>query len=270
MINKGLSAILLSILIVCFFSFTEVSADENKPVISLNNASVIQGNSVTLTLSISTTIPYSALEIYILYDTTHFKADSVTHLSLFNDVNHQKDAQIDSDHQVKYIFVSTSNVTLSGNLLNIRFTTLNDANIDTFVVNVAINGMYDENSNSIEANTSNGSITITEKIVPIKSVSFNRSINKTQLQIEDLIVFTISSSNLQSMAASNFEMIFDHNHFEFIKVDYGSALKTLDVLIDINTNTRGLVLIAFANIDGLSQANPLMTFTFKVKADIDI
>jgi hypothetical protein len=270
MINKGLSAILLSILIVCFFSFTEVSADVNKPVISLNNASVIQGNSVTLTLSISTTIPYSALEIYILYDTTHFKADSVTHLSLFNNVNHQKDALIDSDHQVKYIFVSTSNVTLSGNLLNIRFTTLNDANIDTFVVNVAINGMYDENSNSIEANTSNGSITITEKIVPIKSVSFNRSINKTQLQIEDLIVFTISSSNLQSMAASNFEMIFDHNHFEFIKVDYGSALKTLDVLIDINTNTRGLVLIAFAKIDGLSQANPLMTFTFKVKADIDI
>ena len=270
MIHKSVSAILLSILLVCFFSFTNVSAEEVKPVISLSKDSVTQGNDIYLSLSISSEVPFAALDISILYDTTHFKAVSFDHGYIFNGINHQKDAFIDTNHQLKYIFVTESNFTASGTLLNIRFSTNQDADINTFAIYVAINGMYDENSNSIDANTSSGSITIIEKTPITKSIYYYQSMSQTQLEQDQTLTFQIYSYDLQAMAASNFELIFNHNHLEFIGVDYGSALKTQDVLIDMNTNTRGLILIAFAKTNGLSQANPLFTFTFKVLANIDI
>jgi hypothetical protein len=248
----------------------QVSAEEVKPVISLSKETVIQGNDVYLNLNISSEVAFAALDISILYDTTFIKAVSLQQGYLFNGINHQKDAFIDTNHQVKYIFVTDTNVTVSGTLLSIRFQTLNDADLNTFDVYVGINGMYDENSNSIEADTSHGSVKIIERQTPTKSSYYYQSISKSQLQKDDTFTFQIYSYDLSSMAASNFELIFNHNHIEFLSVDYGSVLKTPDVLIDINTNTRGLVLIAFAKTNGLSQANPLLTFTFKVIADIDI
>jgi len=271
MIRLGIRLILLSILAVCFFAFTEVSAEEvSKPIISLSRETTIQGNDVYLSLSISSEVPFAALDISVLYDTTHFKAVSFDHGYMFNDISHQKDAFIDTSHQLKYIFVTDTNVIKSGTLLNIRFSTEDEADLNTFIVYVAVNGMYDENSNSIHADVSNGSIKIIEQTAPTKSTSFYQSISQSQLQKDDTFTFQIYSYDLLFMAASNFELIFNHTHIEFLSVDYGSVLKTPDVLIDINTNTRGLILIAFVKTNGITNANPLLTFTFKVIADADV
>lgn len=270
MIKVFVKIFLLSILTLCFFSFSQIQAEVAKPVISLTNVTVTQGNNVGMTLRISGQVPYSALDISILYDTTHFKASSFSYSSLFNGISHQKEAVIDSNHQLSYVFISASNVTLSGDLLYIQFSTVNDAPIDTFVVYVGVNGVFDEALVAIDTTSQNGSITFIEKVIPIKSANFSRSISKTQLRQDETFTFTISSSNLALMAASNFELIFNHNHIEFVDVSYGTVLRASDVLIDLNTNTRGLVLIAFAKTNGINQASPLLTFTFKVIADIDV
>jgi len=270
MFKASIHVILTSILSVCFFAFMQVSAQETKPVISLSEQVIVQGNDVYLSLNISSEVPFAALDISILYDATNIKAVSFDHGFLFNDINHQKDAFIDTEHQVKYIFISDTNITTSGTLLNIRFSSLEDSELDLIILYVAINGMYDENADPIDVNTTNGSIKITEKTTPVKSSTYYQSMSQSQFKKDDTFTFEIYSYDLSSMAASNFELIFNHAHIEFMEVDYGDVLKTPDVLIDVNANTRGLVLIAFAKTNGLFSAYPLLTFTFKVIADIDV
>jgi hypothetical protein len=268
---KIYSVIQLLLFSLTVFSLSTLAQDNSLPRFQVTSNTIQQGSIGYVDIQMFDIASVSAFDLSIFYDRDAFTVYNAESLSELNNISGiQKVMNTNMLGEIKFAVASASDFSVSGSIFRIYFQSTYDTPVNTYDILIAVGNVYNQAYEVLTVQGNSGTLNVTIYTPPSQTVNYDANVSQSSLALDDTFNVTVQSGQMYQLSASNFEMYYDQNHVEVVSVVLGNALKQTNMISEVNTSTKGLILIAFASPTGLNSAYPIVTVTFKVIVDDDV
>ncbi|MBQ8341461.1 MAG: hypothetical protein IJY22_03675 [Clostridia bacterium] len=256
----ALIAICLAFLLLLSGTAAFAAAPEGTgAAIYVEDREITAGNTFTLYVKARGLENVAGLSLSLYYDESQFQyTGSISAGSMLSSGMPTANAAIPGE--VRMEFISTAPVSGDGTLWSISFKALSTATVGEHTFTVAVGEVYDGALQPKNVTAGNGKITV-KAASTTKTVSFYTQRSVSSLKKGESSVVTLYSSNMQCLAAADFEIEYDETLLSLDEVSLGSTMTNAEnAVYSINTENSGYAKVTYAAPGGIyNSVNPVLS-----------
>lgn len=260
---KRILALLLSMLVFAVSLGGAVFAEgEGESVYIKTEASLVQGNTYYCYVYVTSMSNVAALDISVFYDSECIKTGSAYNRMKLSSADIYNFGLADGEVRANYLLSDGIDTDGTGDILLFYFTytVQSNAPVGKTIFDVAVNGAYDAEQNSLDFSGKQCTAKITAKETPKTcSVYADKSKVLTSVAREFTLNYSLSTTQV---AAGDVEINYDSELFEVADASLGKALN--GTISDINTELGGAVKLSFVSDSNLKSTS-LFSVTFRTR-----
>ena len=262
--NRRILALVLALCMMISAAPVCAGAADGQQV-TANAVTVTAGNTATVTLKAENFSNIAALDIYVYYDAQAFTVSGTSNGNMLSGA--QASVNTATAGEIKISAMALNGINGTGTLMTVRFTTQSTCAPGTYPITVAVGRAYDGNLAAATVGSINGSVTVNK---PVQTEYFNisSSVNKSTLQKDDVLSYTLQNSGSRAFVSGDFTVTYDHTVFAFESLELAAGLKGEGAVYSVNSSVLGQVRLTYAATDPTNSYN-LFTLKLKVIADQD-
>ena len=241
----------------------------SNPELKVIDTTVQQGNQAYFSIQMNNFKDLTALDFVIFYDSENFEFQNINKSTyLINDLGVTILENTKIVGQIRITLLSAEGFDYNGNIVNISLKTKDSISISSYPILLAIGEVYNANQDEIKVDGYPGYIHVIEKNEFKNSIYYYNSIQKSNLEYGETFNWTIYTYNTFNLTAGMYEILYDYNVVEPIKMSFGNGFN--NGLTEINVNDPGRILFGFVSNSSITEGNPIISVDFRVIINEDI
>jgi hypothetical protein len=204
----------------------------SNPELKVIDTTVQQGNQAYFSIQMNNFKDLTALDFVIFYDSENFEFQNINKSSyLVNDLGVTILENTKIVGQIRITLLSAEGHDYNGNLVNISLKTKDRISISSYPILLAIGEVYNSNQDEIKVDGYPGYIHVIEKNEFKNSIYYYNSIQKSSLEYGETFNWTIYTYNTFNLTAGMYEVLYNHNVVEPIKMSFGNGFNKICAII---------------------------------------
>ena len=257
-LNKILSLICIVALLIT--AVPQVQAQATPTLYLTNTTLTVGGSQAYCYLQMKNAENIAAMDYIITYDADNIELVSVNRTGFTN----QNDVEVsinDSEPGIIRVALASINGFNGNNYIHMMyFKAKKDAKVGKYPITVLVNDIYNSSSETVEAITQQGTLTVIEGSQTVKNVSFSNYVSPSAIKVGEKVDYKLSASSLNGLSAGTFEFAYDESKLEFNGATLSSVMQS--TIYDINDSIDGLIKISFASEKAITSGSNLITLNF--------